>query len=74
MLNAARNWDEVTARAVPEAAAPPEGARPVPPELADLGARRQDTLESRVRDGKLELSEADVVRLALENNVDAKLL
>jgi outer membrane protein len=41
-----------------------------PPELADLGARRQDTLESRVRDGKLELSEADVVRLALENNVD----
>ena len=41
-----------------------------PPELADLGARRQDTLESRVRDGKIELSETDVVRLALENNVD----
>lgn len=41
-----------------------------PPELIDLGVRREDTLESRVRDGKLELSETDVVRLALENNVD----
>jgi outer membrane protein TolC len=41
-----------------------------PPELTGLGARREDTLESRVRDGKLELSETDVVRLALENNVD----
>ena len=41
-----------------------------PPDLVDLGTRREDTLESRVRDGKLELTEADVVQLALQNNVD----
>jgi outer membrane protein TolC len=41
-----------------------------PPELIDLGARREDSLESRVRDGKIELTEADVVRLVLENNSD----
>jgi outer membrane protein TolC len=41
-----------------------------PPELVDLGTRREDTLESRVRDGRLELTEADVVQLALQNNVD----
>src|SRR5262245_21957770 len=41
-----------------------------PSELVDLGTRREDTLESRVRDGRLELTEADVVQLALQNNVD----
>src|SRR5262245_49825177 len=41
-----------------------------PPERVELGTRREDTLESRVRDGKLDLTEADVVQLALQNNVD----
>ncbi len=40
------------------------------PDLPPLGAPRKDTLEARVQDGKLNLSAADVVQLALENNAD----
>jgi outer membrane protein len=57
----------------PQAAAPERASvfsSYKPPELIALGVRREDTLESRVRDGKLDLSETDAVQLALQNNVD----
>ncbi|PYV13998.1 MAG: hypothetical protein DMG07_12970, partial [Acidobacteria bacterium] len=41
-----------------------------PPPISTGSGRRDDCLQALVRDGKLPLSEADAVRLALENNVD----
>ena len=38
--------------------------------MRELGTPREDALEAMVKEGKLALGEADVVRLALENNVD----
>jgi len=40
------------------------------PRVRELATAREDALDAMVKDGKLLLSEADVVRLALENNVD----
>jgi outer membrane protein TolC len=40
------------------------------PQIHGEMPRPDDTLESRVRDGKLQFSESDIVRLALENNLD----
>src|SRR6266545_3465359 len=41
-----------------------------PPAIRSFESRAEKDLESLIKDGKLQLSDADAVRLALENNVD----
>lgn len=40
------------------------------PVIRSFEPRGEDSLQAMIKDGKLKLTEADVVRLALENNVD----
>jgi hypothetical protein len=40
------------------------------PVIQGFGGRSDATLDSMIKDGKLELSQEDAIRLALENNVD----
>src|SRR5687768_8079939 len=41
-----------------------------PPRIRSIDTRGDAALEAMVREGRLRLTEIDVVRLALENNVD----
>jgi len=41
-----------------------------PPQIQDFRLNPDDSLDSLIKDGKLRLTEADAIRLALENNLD----